>query len=257
MKKFISVLTNNTTLYIFGIFFVFAIWYVISITQGYGNLIFPNPFDTFKETGRLLSNSYIYKCIGWSLLRTLLGFSIAFVGALILGVLAGSFQKVQVFMKPLIIVLKSAPTAAFVFLFLILLGSEYAPLFIIIILAFPILYESVVGGIKSITPEINDALKVDSGNYFKSLLKVKLPLSFRYIAVGLASSFALSFKTNIMAEIIAGNTNYGLGSAITAYRNMDPTNLVPIFSITLIAILIILFVDLISMLVKMIIKKVK
>ena len=257
MKKFISALTNNTSLYIFGIFFVFAVWYIISITQGYGNLIFPNPFDTFKETGILLSKSYIYKCIGWSLLRTLIGFSIAFIGALILGTLAGSFSKVRTFLKPMIIVLKSAPTAAFVFLFLITLGSEFAPLFIIIILAFPILYESVVGGIMSITPEINDALKVDSGKYFSSLIRVKLPLSMRYIVVGLASSFALSFKTNIMAEIIAGNSNYGLGSAITSYRNMDPTNLVPIFAITLIAILIILFVDLISILVKTIVDKTK
>lgn len=250
MKKFISALTSNTSLYIFGIFFVFILWYVISISQGYGNLVFPNPFDTIKETGVLLSASYIYKCIGWTILRTLIGFAIAFVGAFILGTLAGSFKQVQTFLKPLIIVLKSAPTAAFVFLFLILSGSRYAPIYIVIILAFPILYEAVVGGIGSITPEINDALKVDSGRYFQSLIRVKIPLSFRYIAVGLASSFALSFKTAIMAEIIAGDTNYGLGSAITAYRNSEPANLVPIFAITLIAILLILFVDLVSILIK-------
>ena len=255
MKKFISVLTSNSALYIYGIFFVFVGWYLISLNYGYGNLIFPNPFDTFKETGRLLSSSYIYKSIGWSILRTLIGFVVSFVAAMILGTLAGSFPKLQLFLKPLIIVLKSAPTAAFVFLFLVLLGSKYAPIFIVIILAFPILYESFVGGIESITPEINDALKIDSGNYFKSLLVVKLPLSLKYIGVGLASSFALSFKTSIMAEIIAGNTNYGLGGAITAYRNSDPTNLTPIFAITLIAILLVLFVDLISIVIKYFIKK--
>ena len=53
-----------------------------------------------------------------------------------------------------------------------------------------------------------------------------------------------------MAEIIAGNTNYGLGSAITSYRNSEPANLVPIFAITLIAIIIILIVDLIAALIK-------
>lgn len=250
MKKFITALTSNVSLYIFGIFFVFAIWYVISISQGYGNLVFPNPFDTFKETGNLLSRAYIYKCIGWSALRTLIGFSISFVAAFILGILAGLYPKLLTFLKPLMIVLKSAPTAAFVFLFLILSGSRFAPVYIVIILAFPILYESVVGGIRSITPEINNALKVDSGRFFYTLIKVKIPLSFRYIAVGLASSFALSFKTSIMAEIVAGDTNYGLGSAITSYRSMDPTNLVPIFAITLIAIVIILFVDLLSTFVK-------
>ena len=250
MKKVSKALLSNTSMYIFGIFLVFAIWFLISISQGYGNLVFPTPVETVKKTGELLSKSYIYKCIGWSILRTLIGFSIAFASALILGTLSGSFNKVKLILKPLMIVLKSAPTAAFVFLFLILSGSKYAPIYIVIILAFPILYESVIGGLESITDEINDSLKVDSGSYFKSLIKVKLPLSLPYILVGLASSFALSFKTCIMAEIIAGDTNYGLGSAITSYRNSEPANLVPIFAITLIAIILILIVDLISVLIK-------
>ena len=243
MKKVLSFLVNNTAFYIYGIFFVFVIWFLISISQGYGNLVFPAPIETFAQTGELLSKAYIYKCIGMTLLRTFIGFSIAFVSALIFGVLSGTFKKFQTFLKPLVIVLKSAPTAAFVFLFLILSGSKYAPIYIVIILAFPILYESVVGGLNAISDEINDALKVDSGRFFRSLIKVKIPLSFRFIAVGLASSFALSFKTSIMAEIIAGDTDYGLGCAINAYRNYEPANLTPIFAITLIAIVLILLVD--------------
>ena len=250
MKKFTSILLSNTSLYIYGIFFVFAAWFLISISQGYGNLVFPNPIETFKELGNILSKPTIYISIGWTLLRTLIGFVIAFLSALILGVLSGSFKKFQLFLKPLMVVLKSAPTAAFVFLFLILSGSKYAPIYIVTLLAFPILYESVVGGLNSISDEINDALKVDSGRFFKSLFMVKIPLSLRFIAVGLASSFALSFKTAIMAEIIAGDTNYGLGSMITAYRHSEPANLTPIFAITFIAIVIILFVDLASVFIK-------
>ena len=53
-----------------------------------------------------------------------------------------------------------------------------------------------------------------------------------------------------MAEIIAGDTNYGLGSAINSYRNAEPANLTPIFAITFIAIILILVVDLLSQWVK-------
>lgn len=250
MKKFTSLLLSNTSLYIYGIFFVFALWFLISFSQGYGNLVFPNPIETFIELGRLLSKPSIYISIGWTILRTLIGFAIAFISALIIGILSGSFRRFQLFLKPLMVVLKSAPTAAFVFLFLILSGSRYAPIYIVTLLAFPILYESVVAGLNSITDEINDALRVDSGRFFISLFKVKIPLSLRFIVVGLASSFALSFKTAIMAEIIAGDTNYGLGSMITAYRHSEPANLTPIFAITFIAILIILLVDLMSTFIK-------
>lgn len=223
---------------------------MISLSQGAGNLVFPNPIETFAYLGKLLSKPAIYISIGWTLLRTLIGFTAAFLGALVLGVISGSFKKFQLFLKPMMIVLKSAPTAAFVFLFLILSGSRYAPIYIVTLLAFPILYEAVVGGLNSISDEINDALKVDSGRFFKSLFVIKIPLSMRFIAVGLASSFALSFKTSIMAEIIAGDTNYGLGSMITAYRHSEPANLTPIFAITFIAIVIILIVDLVSLLIK-------
>ena len=250
MKRFISTLTSNTSMYIYGIFFVFVVWFFISFTQGYGNLVFPNPIDTVVGVGNLLSKSTIYISLGWTILRTIIGFTISFALAFILGIIAGSFKKFYLFMKPLMIVLKSAPTAAFVFLFLILSGSRYAPIFIVILLAFPILYESVVGGLNSIDSTIDDALKVDTSSFFMPLFKVKIPLSMRYIVVGLASSFSLSFKTTIMAEIIAGDTNYGLGSMITAYRNLEPANLTPIFSITLIAIILILIVDLLSVLIK-------
>ncbi len=250
MKKFISALKSNTAIYVYGIFFVFLVWWIISLSQGRGNVVFPNPIETFAKTGELLSAPYIYKCIGWTLLRTLIGFGFSFIVALFLGVLSGYCPKAYTFFKPLVIVLKSAPTAAFIFLFLILVGSRYAAIFIVFLVSFPILYESIVGGLNSLNQEIKDALRIDTGNFFDKFFRVRLPLSFPYIAVGILSSLALSFKTSIMAEIISGNTDYGLGAAIRAYRNMDPTDLTPIFSVTLIAIVIVLIIDLSTMALK-------
>ena len=219
------------------------------------NLIFPTPIDVFGETFTLLGKSATYGWIGFSLLNTLKGFAISFAFALVLGSLAGNFPKLQLVFKPLIIVLKSAPTAAFVFLFLALSNISEASVYIVILLAFPILYDSVVAGINNIEKDILDAIKIDMRNSLVPLVKVKLPLAIPYILVGIASSFALSFKTEIMAEIITGNTDNGLGNAIRGYRNLDATNLLPIFAIALIAIIIILLVDLLGYLLKRYLKK--
>ena len=198
----------------------------------------------------MLGKGNTYIRIGWTLLRTLEGFGIALLIAIILGTIAGLIKKVQVILKPLMIVFKSAPTAAFVFLFLVLFGGKYAPIYVVSLLATPILYESIIAGFNNIPQEIEDALKVDANGKINSILKVKIPLSIPFFMVGLASSFALSLKTEIMAEIITGGTHMGLGTAIYAYRIMDPTNLSPIFAITLIAITIVLIVDLLGYLVK-------
>ncbi len=250
VKKFISIINSNPFLYIVGILFIFFVWYIISVSQGYGNIVFPTPIETFVSTGEILSSSYIYKCIGWTLLRLLIGYLISFAFSIILGVFAGYFEKLYTFLKPLLIVLKSAPTAAFIFLFLILVGSRFASIFIVILVSFPILYEAVVAGIKNIPNHLDEALRIDCGNFFYGFIKVRIPLALPYISVGLLSSFALAFKTSIMAEIISGDTNYGLGSAITSYRNSDPSNLAPIFGITLIAIVLISLVDIAISLIK-------
>ena len=242
-KKFI---TSNYVTFTLGILFVFALWTIISYADGGGSFIFPNPVDTFNSLGTLLKDKYTYESIGWSMLRTFIGFSIAFILALILGLFAGNFKKSQNFFKPLIIVLKCVPTAAFVFLFLAKAGSKWAPTFIVSLLAFPILFEAIVRGMNSISDDINDAIKISSGNNLYILFKIRLPLAFPYIALGLASSFALSVKTEIMAEIISGDTNYGLGCMIRAIRNLTPEDLSPIFALAIIAVVIVLIISLIS-----------
>ena len=247
MRKFIL---SNPFLYTLGLLFVFLVWLFISLSQGHGNLIFPTPIETFSYTFNLLSSSYIYDCLGMSLLRTLEGFLYAFLLALVLGSLAGEIPPLQRFFKPMILIFKSAPTAAFVFLFLVLSGTSRAPIWIVFLLAFPILYEAFVSGISAIPLEIKWATKVDSATFFSTLTKIKIPLALPYIGLGVLNSFALSFKTEIMAEIITGQTSPGLGGAIRVARNSDPSDLTPIFSIALIAIVIILIVDLLTYLLR-------
>ena len=243
-------LTNkNYIFYSLGIVLVFLLWVVFSSTLGSGNLYFPSPIETFKKLGEILSDSYIYISIGWTLLRTLIGFGSALLVAIILGLLAGSFRSVYVFLKPLMIVFKSIPTAAVVFIFLALSGSKYAPVYIVFLIAFPILYESIVGGIRSVPQDINDILRIDTNGGLIPMFKIRVPIASPYIIVGLASSFALSLKTTIMAEIITGDTGAGLGNAIRAYRSLDPSDLTPVFAISLIAIFIVLIVDLIGLLI--------
>jgi len=250
-KAFIG---NTYLIYTFGLIFVFGLWFLFAYVIGHGNYYFPSPIETFQKMGELLTSSYIYKGMGWTLLRTFIGFISALLVALILGTISGHYKKVYLFLKPTMLVLKSIPTAALVFLFLVLSGSRFAPIYIVFLLSFPILYESIAGGMQNISQDINDSIKLDSNNFFMTVFKIKLPLALPYLIIGLTSSFALSLKTEIMAEIITGDTNYGLGCAISAYRIMDPTDLTPIFAIAFIALVFILIIDLIGMIIKRFIK---
>ena len=250
-KNFIG---NTYFIYSLGIIFIFCIWFIVSLSVGGGSYYFPSPIDTFKKLGELLSGSYIYKGIGWSLLRSLIGFSSAFLAALILGTIAGQYNKVYLFLKPIMLVAKSIPTAALVFIFLAWSGTKFAPVYIVFLIAFPILYESIAGGMHNVSQEIIDSARLDGARFFGTAFKVRLPLALPYVIIGFTSTFALSLKTEIMAEIITGDTGFGLGCTIVAYRYIDPSNLTPVFAVAFITLFFILIFDLIGMLVKKYIK---
>lgn len=230
-----------------GIIIFILGWVVISAIVDENVMIFPDPVSTIRETFVLLGKPYVYKCMGYSVLRTLIGFAISFVCALVLGVIAGTLPNAKHVMSPIFSVMKSIPTASLVFLFLVIAGARNAPIAMVILISMPIIYEAVVRGFENVDRTLIDASRIDGANLLTRILKVQLPSIIPYILVGIASSFSLSFKIEIMAEVISGSTTNGLGSAILACQRTDPTNMVPIFAYSLVAIIIVGLISLVFM----------
>ena len=239
MKKFF---TNKYTLIVLGVIVLFLLWFLVSLIVK-NPIIFPDPFLTIKTLFEMLGDAYIYKCLGSSFLRLIIGFIIGGFLGFIFGIIFSYFKKgVHVF-KPTLIAIKAIPTAAIIFLFVALAGYENAPVLIVALVTFPILYESTLAGLSNIPNEYKDELKLSSSNFLHSLIEVKLFFASSYILVGLLTSFALAFKIEIMSEIIAGNTTYGIGVAIKTATQLDAGNMVPVFAYSLFVILLILLIN--------------
>lgn len=247
MKKCIS---NHYTLTFLGIVLFFGLWLILSLVIGEETLIFPRPLATIKYAFQLLKRAYIYQCLAATMKRMLIGFVLAFTIAFVCGLLAGQWAWIQKIMRPLVTACKAVPTACLIFLFLVLLGAKNAAIGVVVLVSWPILYESIVGGMQSTSHELIQAARIDGGNAWKIMTRIRLPLSLPYLMVGIASSFALSFKIEIMAEILTGNTRLGLGAAIYSAQQNDPSNMVPIFAYSLIAIFFILLVSFLGRLCK-------
>ena len=239
MTKFF---TNKYFLSFLGILFFFLIWFVIYLIAGSSQAIFPSPIETFEQMFIYLGDTYTYKCILGSLKRMIYGFLIGAFAAIVLGIIVGNFIKLKYVFNPTMVALRAIPTAALVFLFLVLAGLKNAPIYIVIIIVFPIIYEATVAGYTNIDQYVLMSAKVDGAKLLRSNIFVKFPLAFSTISLGLISSFALSFKIEIMAEVISGSSSYGLGRAIQiAYLN-STNGMVPTFAYSLIAIIIMLLV---------------
>ena len=250
MKSLKQSISNKFVLFTLGTLFVLALWFLLSLLLDRNNVVFPSPIVTFGEFFSLLGKSKTYRYLGYTFLRILMGFSLSMLLALILGLFAGNHPSLYEFLKPLMIVIKSIPTVALVFVFIVVAQPKYAPILLVFVVCFPIIYEGVVGGIRNVEKDVIDSSKVDGATYFKEALYIKFPLAVPFILVSVISSFALSFKIEIMAEVITGVTARGLGSAISNARATDPTNTAIIFAYALLAVIIVLLVSLIEELVK-------
>lgn len=239
MKKFIS--KNKYTLIGLGLFIL--IWFLLSLIIKDSSFIFPSPLATIKELISMLKGRYLYRCLYQTVIRMLMGFLLSFVLAFICGVFAGNYQEIEKILKPGISVFRSVPTASLVYLFLVLAGAKITPICIVVLISFPIIYESVVQGIKSTPESVIKASKLDGCSTFVINIKMRIPLAYPNILVGVVSSLGLSLKVEIMSEVITGYTRLGIGSAILAAQRSDPTNMIPVFAYSLVIIIFSLILD--------------
>ena len=238
-----KILRNKYFMFFLGFLFLIGTWFLVSTIVDLNNMIFPSPYATFKRMFELLGKGSTYKYLGFSVTRLLIGFSISFVIAFLLGMLVNNSEALYNFFTPVITFLKAAPTATFVFIFLVLFGGRNAPAWVVILMTFPILYEAVVSAFRSTPQEMLEASKIDGANKFKTLIKVQIPLGMPFITLGLLSTFGMAFKVEIMAEIITGITKGGLGTMIKLSNLLDGTDLTNMFAYSLLAIILVLIVS--------------
>ncbi len=212
--------------------------------------IFPTPIKTFKLMFEYLGQKETYRYLGFSIIRLIIGFAASFLLAFLLGIIVNNNDTLYKFFTPLMTFLKAAPTATFIFLFVVLTDGYQAPVFVVILIAFPILYESIVSGLKSTDSNVLEAAKVDGSGKLKTLFFIQLPLGMPYIALGIVSTFALAFKIEIMAEIVTGITEGGIGAMISSYKILSPSDITPMFAYSLMAIILVLLVSILTSLLK-------
>lgn len=234
---------NKNVYYVLGILFIIVLWEIVSLFLDDNNLIFPSFFDVIKNLLLILKTSYLYKCLLSTFVRMLIGLFFAGIFSLLIGSISGNNDSFRYFISPIITCFKSIPTASLVFLFLVYVGAKNTPIYIVFLISFPIIYESVTDSYLNIDNNINDVLDLEKGSFFKKIISIRLPLAINGFKLGLLSSFSLAFKIEIMAEVISGSTTYGLGSAINYIQKADPTNMVGVLAYSLVAIVLSLFID--------------
>lgn len=148
-----------------------------------------------------------------SVIRCLISFCISIILAIIFGVISYFNKIIYNFIYPILMVIKSIPTMAFIVLVLVWVSKDIAPILIGIMISFPIFYEVTVNTLVNTDDNLIDmcnVYKVKKIDIFKQIYLPSIIISLSNI---LGSTVSLIFKVVIAGEVYA-QPKYGIGATI-------------------------------------------
>ena len=145
-----------------------------------------------------------------TLYTTLVGFGLALVGGMVLGLAIGYSALVYRALYPLLVGFNSVPKAAIVPVLVIWFGIGTVPAILtaFLISFFPIVV-NVATGLATLEPELQDVLRSLGASKREIFLKIGIPRSLPYFFASLKVAVTLAFVGAIIAETVAANRGIG------------------------------------------------
>ncbi len=188
----------------------FVLWELASILEWVNPLFMPPPQKVLAGLYLLIVEQEFLVDIGISILRILASFLAACVVAVPLGILMGSFKRIEAFVNPLVSAWRYLPAPSFIPLLLMWFGTgegqKMALLFIGVVW---FLITLIMDHVKSVRAELIDTSVTLGGARNQVLWTVIIPSSMPKIMVAMRQIMAVSWTYLVIAEIVAATTGIG------------------------------------------------
>ena len=202
-----------------------AVWELLASVGLINVVLLPSPTTLFWAAGDLLRNGTLLRHVGASIERVLVGFALAAIVGLSLGVVLGWFRTLSDFIKPLVEALRPIPPIAWTPLAILWFGIGNAPSYFLVFVGavFPV-FVSTFSAVRNIErTQINAALCL--GATPTMLIKdILIPGALPVIFPGLRIALGVGWMCVVAAELIAAQS--GLGYLIQQSRLLLQTQYV-------------------------------
>jgi NitT/TauT family transport system permease protein len=188
----------------------FGLWET-AVALGWVNATFmPAPQTVLIGLYELLVEDAFAVDIGVSIYRIAVSFALACAVAVPLGILMGSFRRVEAFFNPLVSAWRYLPAPSFIPLLLMWFGTgdgqKLALLFIGVIW---FLITLIMDHVKAVRTELIETSVTLGGNRWQVLWTVVIPASMPNIVVAMRQMLAVSWTYLVIAEIVAATDGIG------------------------------------------------
>lgn len=207
--------------YVIGFYLLlFATWQVLFSLRLIPDYLFPSPLQVARRLWQLGSDGMLWPSIKATLLRMLIGFSIAAAIGLIIGLVMGMSRIVNACLKSLFLGLQTLPTAAWVPISLLIFGlSDRGIYFVIIMSSVAAVAIATSAGILQIPPIYLRAARTLGTPAYAMPIRVILPAALPSIVTGIKLGWTLGWHGAVSAELI--KSTIGLGYLLYMGRELN------------------------------------
>ena len=204
----------NTTLIATSITLPLLLWWLVTTFGSVDPKFLPSPAQVMVAFGQLWGTGDLLKDTVASLWRVGVGFSLAVIFSIPVGVLMGSFASIRALLEPLFGLVRYMPAPAFIPLLILYLGiGEEPKITLIFIGVFFFNSLMVMDTVKFVPKDLIEATYTLGGSRIQTLLQVIFPHVIPGIIDACRINLAAAWQLVIVSELIAANE--GLGRRIS------------------------------------------
>lgn len=192
---------------------ILTTWQIIAVRRN--TRVIPQPARVWDELWGLLSNFAFIDDLWASMVRIVLGFSVALLVGTTVGILMGSRRSWNEFLHDLVVFGLALPGLVYALIAVMLFGQAlWAPVLAIMLTSYPFIAINVREGVIALDKNLLDMAKTYRIKKRKLVLRVIIPSLLPFIFAGIRLGFSMSWKVNTLVEVF-GSTN-GIGWQIRA-----------------------------------------
>ena len=187
-----------------------VIWWLVSAFGSVDRLFLPSPGDVVSQAIVLSGNGRLWGDIGWSVYRVFVGFALAAIVAIPIGILMGTFHAADAIFEPSTDFIRYMPAAAFIPLIMLYVGiGETAKILMIFIGTYFQLVLLVAAVARSVPMDVVNVAYTLGASQRQVLRHVVVPASLPGLVESLRITLGWAWTYVIVAELIAAQQGLG------------------------------------------------
>jgi NitT/TauT family transport system permease protein len=215
-----------------------GLWQLVAISGWRESYVLPGPAPVFAELGHQFVVKDFWSAVGVTLTRGVVGFVLAAVLGLLLGILVARSRILRAAIGSLITGLQTMPSIAWFPLAILLFQlSEQAILFVILIGAVPSIANGVIGGVDYVPVLLVRAGRNIGASGLSLYRHVVLPAALPSIVSGLKQGWAFAWRSLLAGELMVSIASRpSLGQYLNQSRELGDTSYMIALMIAILAI---------------------